>query len=188
MKRYLLDTNAFFEMLSNIAGKNVREDEYDFANIRKGECYISKITELEIISVIGKYGRGEPSQWQKCGRQISKEGIKCEQKYYYKGIKPWSKKLCTAVNKLVKEMINGTSPIIKIHVLEVSGDVIDRAKGFMMHASKHKFGSQDALIAATAIIYSTKDSPMFVVTSDKALRHAMREEGMEFIVPGKSYT
>ena len=85
-------------------------------------------------------------------------------------------------------MINGTSPIIKIHVLEVSGDVIDRAKGFMMHASKHKFGSQDALIAATAIIYSTKDSPMFVVTSDKALRHAMREEGMEFIVPGKSYT
>ena len=47
MKKYLLDTNAFFELLSYLAGKNVRNDRYDFAEIQQGECYISKITELE---------------------------------------------------------------------------------------------------------------------------------------------
>lgn len=186
MKKYLLDTNAFFEMLSYLVGKSVRKDEYDFENIIRGECYISKITELEILSVIGKYGRGEPSQWQKCGRQISEEGIKCERKYFYKGNKPWNKKLCRAVYKLVKEVTEGTSPILKVHVLDLNGDIINRAEGFMMHAAKHKFGSQDAIIAATAIIYSTEDNPVFVVTSDKALRLAMTAEGMEFIVPGNS--
>lgn len=187
MKKYLLDTNAFFEMISYIAGENVRKDDYDFDNIRKGECYISKITELEIISVIGKYGRGEPSQWQKCERQISEEGLKCEHKFFYKGRRPWNKRLCTAINKLVKEMIAGTSPILKIYVLDVNECIINRAEGFMMHASNHKFGSQDALIAATAIIHSTRDDPMFVVTSDKALRLAMVDEGIGFIVPGNSH-
>lgn len=45
MKQYLLDTNAFFEMLSFLAGKSVRKDGYDFSDIRKGKCYVSKITE-----------------------------------------------------------------------------------------------------------------------------------------------
>lgn len=184
MKRYLLDTNAFFEMLSFLAGKSVRKDEYNFEDIRQGECYISKITELEILSVIGKYGRGEPSQWQNCNRQITKDGTKCTHQYFHKGIKSWNKRLCTAVRKLMKEMIEGTSPVLKIHVLDLDENIINRAEGFMMHAVKHKFGSQDSLIAATAIIHSTEIDPLFVVTSDRALRAAMKEEGMDFIVPG----
>lgn len=56
----------------------------------------------------------------------------------------------------------------------------------MMHAVRYKFGSQNALIASTAIIYSTEEDPMYVVTSDKALRAAMEAEGMKFIVPEKS--
>lgn len=84
MKQYLLDTNAFFEMLSFLAGKGVRKDEYDFEDIRRGKCYISKITELEILSVIGKYGRGEQEQWQKCSRQIDQDGNKCTHRYYQK--------------------------------------------------------------------------------------------------------
>lgn len=186
MKKYLLDTNSFFEMLSYLAGRNMRGDSYGFEDVRKGECYISKITELEIISVIGKYSRGEPSQWQRCERQVSEEGAKCGCQYYHKGRKAWNKKLCAAVNKLVKEMIAGTSPILKLYVLDINRNIIERAEGFLMHANRYRFGSQDALIAATAIIYSTEDNPMFVVTSDKALRAAMIAEGMEFIVPGKS--
>lgn len=183
MKRYLLDTNAFFEMLSFLAGKSVREDVYDFEEIKQGECYISKITELEILSVIGKYGRGEPSQWQKCNRQIADDGARCTHHYFHKGSRPWNKRLCADIRKLVKEMIDGTSPIITLHVLDIDADIINRAEGFMMHAVKYKFGSQDALIAATAIVHSATD-PLFVVTSDKALRAAMKEEGMDFIVPG----
>lgn len=185
MKKYLLDTNAFFEMLSYLVGKNVRKDEYDFADIRQGECYISKITELEVLSVIGRYGRGKPSQWQTCNRQTSKEGITCSNRYFFEGIRPWNKKQCAALRKLVKEMIDGTSTILKINVLEIDEDIINRAEGFMMHAVRYKFGSQDALIASTAIIHSTEETPMYVVTADKALRAAMKDEGMEFIVPGK---
>lgn len=184
MKRYLLDTNAFFEMLSFLSDQNVRKDEYDFEEIRQGECYISKITELEVLSVIGKYGRGEQSQWQVCNRQITQDGTKCTHQYFHTGIKPWNQRLCTAMRKLIKEIINGTSSILQVHVLNINEDIINRAEGFMMHAVKHKFGSQDALIAATAIMYSTPMDPLLVVTSDKSLRAAMNAEGMRFIVPG----
>ena len=186
MKQYLLDTNAFFEMLSFLAGKGVRKDEYDFEDIRRGKCYISKITELEILSVIGKYGRGEQEQWQKCSRQIDQDGNKCTHRYYQKGMKPWNKRVCMAMRKLAKEMIEGTSPILRLNVLDIDSEIINRAEGFMMHATKYKFGSQDAIIAATAIINSTEECPMWVVTSDKALKAAMKAEGMEFIVPGVS--
>lgn len=53
-----------------------------------------------------------------------------------------------------------------------------------MYAYKYKFGSQDALIAATAIVHSSDTEPMLVVTSDRALRAAMAEEGMGFVIPG----
>lgn len=184
MKKYLLDTNAYFEMLSFLAGKNVRSDGYDFEDIQNGECYISKITELEILSVIGKYGRGEASQWQKCTRQIHADGTECNYRYFHKGRRPWNKKLCRDMQKLVKEMITGSSPILKVNVLDVNETIIERAEGFMMHASKHKFGSQDALIVATSIICSSQEEPLIVVTSDRALRAAMIEEGVGFIVPG----
>lgn len=186
MKKYLLDTNAFFELLSYLAGKPVRKDEYDFADIRQGECYISKITELEILSVIGKYGRGAASQWQICNRQISDDGEKCGKRYFFEGTKPWNKRICVAMKKLVKEMVEGKSTILKLNVLEINENIINRAEGFMMHAARYKFGSQDALIASTAIIYSTEENPIYVVTSDKALRAAMKAEGMEFIVPGRT--
>lgn len=184
MKKYLLDTNAFFELLSCLSGRNVRKDGYDFSDIRQGDCYISKITELEILSVIGKYGRGVPSQWQTCNRKTSEDGERCGKRYHYEGTKPWNKKLCAAIRKLVREMIEGRSTILKVNVLDINEDIINRAEGFMMHASRFKFGSQDALIASTALIYSTKEKSIYVVTSDKALRAAMKEEGMEFIVPG----
>ena len=148
MERYLLDTNAFFEMFSFLAGRNVRTDAYNFQDIRQGECYISKITELEILSVIGKYGRGEPSQWQNCDRQIADDGAKCTHRYFHKGNKPWNNRLCADLRKLMKEMIAGTSSIITLHVLDINEDII------------------------------------YVVTSDRALRVAMKEEGIDFIVTG----
>lgn len=185
MKKFLLDTNAFFELLSYLAGKEVRSDGYDFADIRQGECFISKITELEILSVIGKYGRGEASQWQQCSRQIDQDGTKCGHKYFHPGRRAWNKKLCRDMYRLVKEMVSGNSTVFNIHVLEVNDEIIHQAEVFMVHAYQYKFGSQDALIAATAMVYSLDTEPMLVVTSDRALRAAMDEEGMGFVVPGK---
>ena len=88
------------------------------------------------------------------------------------------------MRKLVKEMINGSSIILKVNVLEINEAIINCAESFMMHAIRYKFGSQDALIAATSIIYSSDEMPMVVVTSDKSLRAAMKVEGVGFIVPG----
>ncbi len=185
MEKYLLDTNAFFELLSFLVGKSVRKDEYDFETIRKGECYISKISELEIISVVGKYSRGEPSQWQTCKRTIDEEGNICGNKYYNHGKRPWNKKLSRALLKLVKEVINGESPVFTVKVLDVNERVLERAETFMMYSSRYKFGSQDALIAATAIINSdVYNQEMILVTSDRSLRAAMKEDGIKYIVPG----
>lgn len=185
MEKYLLDTNAFFELISYLAGKNIRHDEYKYEDVIKGECYISKITELEINSVIGKYGRGEPAQWQKCSRLLSEDGSqRCNHDYFYKGQKPWKKKVCRDMLKLVREILDGSSPILNVTVLDVTTETIDRAKNFMMLSFKYKFGSHDAIIAATAITHSTKDNILCVVTSDRALRAAMKEEGVYFIVPG----
>lgn len=104
MKRYLLDTNAFFELISYLAGKNIRRDEYKYEDIVKGKCYISKITELEIISVIGKYGRGEPAQWQKCNRLLLEDGTqKCNHDYFYKGQKPGRRKCAEICSNLLRK-------------------------------------------------------------------------------------
>lgn len=185
MKKYLLDTNAFFELISYLAGKKIRRDEYEYGDIIKGECYISKMTELEINSVIGKYGRGEPAQWQKCSRLLSEDGLqRCNHDYFFKGQKPWKKKVCRDMQKLVREILDGSSPILNVRVLDVTTEIIDRANNFMMLSFKYKFGSHDAIIAATAIIHSSEDDMMYVVTSDRALRAAMKEEGVDFIVPG----
>lgn len=185
MDKFLLDTNAFFEMLSYLVGKNVRSDGYDFEDVKNGECYISKITELEIISVVGKYGRGEPEQWQKCARIIAQDGTKCNHHYFHKGQRPWNKKLCRDVLKLVKEILRGCNPMLKVTVLELNEKIINRAEIFMMYSSRYKFGSQDALIAATALVHSEEGNDLQVVTSDRALRAAMKEEGMTFVVPGR---
>ena len=184
MKRYLLGTNAFFELIC-LAGKNVRRDEYKYDDVMNGTCFISKITELEIISVIGKYGRGEPNQWQHCNRLLSEDGIqKCTHMYFHKGQKPWKMKLCRDMIKLVKEILDGRSPLLRVNALDIDTDIINKANGFMMHSFKHNFGSQDAIIAATAIVYSNESDIMEVVTSDRGLRAAMKREGVCFLVPG----
>lgn len=184
MKKFLLDTNAFFEMLSYLAGKNVRSDGYDFADILDGECFISKITELEVMSVIGKYARGDAPQWQRCFRQIGEDGAQCGHSYFHPGRRPWNKNLCKDMYKMVKEMTDGRNPLLHVRVLALSEAVLDRAELFLMHASKYKFGSQDALIAATSIVYSRQEGSIAVVTSDKGLRAAMKEEGICFVTPG----
>ncbi len=48
---------------------------------------------------------------------------------------------------------------MKVNVLEVNETVINWAEGFMMYAAKYKFGSLDALIAATSIVDSSEEMP-----------------------------
>lgn len=71
---YLLDTNAFFEILCEIAEIEIPGMK-GFLKIIDGEkCYISRVTLIEIISVIGKYGRGETREWQICNKITGENG------------------------------------------------------------------------------------------------------------------
>ena len=54
MAKYLLDTNAYFAIL-----KYIVEEEHNsvMEAIVNSKCCISKLTQIEIISVIGQYAR-----------------------------------------------------------------------------------------------------------------------------------
>ncbi len=56
MAKYLLDTNAYFAIL-----KYIVEEEHNsvMEAIVNSKCCISKLTQIEIISVIGQYARGK---------------------------------------------------------------------------------------------------------------------------------
>lgn len=74
MKKYLLDTNAYFALLAYIV---TGENDKIIADILAGECYISRVTQIEIISVIGKYARGGGGGSQMCNRICKDTGVMC---------------------------------------------------------------------------------------------------------------
>ncbi len=57
-ERFLLDTNAYFNFLKNTVflDTDAKNNSYEaeIRRIKEGKCYISEISRLEIISVIGK--------------------------------------------------------------------------------------------------------------------------------------
>lgn len=57
MPQYLLDTNAYFKILED--NYRTSDSNSEIVNILTHNCYISELTKIEIISVIGKYARGE---------------------------------------------------------------------------------------------------------------------------------
>lgn len=71
MEKYLIDTNVFWEILCEMAGITIHGRKFDIGRIKNGECFISEITKVEIMSVMGKYARGEQAQWQLCNRLTS---------------------------------------------------------------------------------------------------------------------
>ena len=76
--KYLLDTNAYFAVLKYLAEKKENRIEKIDKIIRE-ECYISKVTEIEIISVIGQYARGQARQIATCD-SVMKEAQRFIQK------------------------------------------------------------------------------------------------------------
>lgn len=74
MAKYLLDTNAYFAVLKYIVGENRNPAMEAIAN---GDCYISELTQIEIISVIGQYARGKTAQKQVCDRVHGETGEIC---------------------------------------------------------------------------------------------------------------
>lgn len=179
MEKYLIDTNAFWEILCEIAGIPAKGKRFDIEEIKKGECYISEITKVEIMSVMGKYARGEQAQWQMCNRFIGEDGTRCTARYFNPGRKKWKSKQTAAMRKLVKDILEGNSGVFQVRILPVTETVIREAERFINYAFKYKFASLDAVIAGTACCY---DKQHFnVVTHDTSLRKALKDDGIHIV-------
>jgi len=176
MQEYLLDTNAYFKVLCFINGKTKNISNECLKEIKKvltSNCYISQITLIEIISVIGKYARGANAQKDKCNCIVSETGDICENFRFTPSKRKWNSREVNAWIKLTKDIVNGRSSLLKIKVIDLSCDIIIEAEKFIEHSLRYKFGSMDSIIAATVIDSQKKGKNLSVITSDKSLKAGM---------------
>ena len=171
-KEYLLDTNAYYNLLKGCRDQQKVHSNFsaEIHTLTSGNLFISIITKIEIISVLGKYARGNNGGFQKCTRCISETGETCQHQWYTKPKKRWNRREISGWQKLIQETILGTSPLITVHVLPFNDNTIQTAEQLISHALVHSFASMDALIAATAQEAIKVGHDMTVVTSDKGLK------------------
>ena len=167
MVNYLLDTNALFIIIKALTEE---QKSAQISEIIEAKCYISELTKIEIISVLGKYSRGCSGQKQKCDKIISEDGEVCSNFCYTPKRKPWNKRVTNSWIKLIQDIIEGNSTVLSIDVIPLSENITSEAENFIINALKHDFKSMDAMIAATAIDFQKHNNEeMILVTNDKRL-------------------
>ena len=178
MKKYLLDTNAYFALLNYISAG---ENNEIINNILAGECFISKVTQIEIISVIGKYARGISGGVQVCSRIHEDNGMVCGKKFIIRKQKKWNREKLRDWMRLEKEVSSGNNCLFNVKVLEIDSDVIAEAERFIQNALTYNFKSMDAIILGTAKANSSDSETMVVVTADKALKAGMAQINYPYV-------
>lgn len=172
---YLLDTNAYALFLQHpktLACSRL-EQRLDNGNI---SFYISEVTSMEIHSVLGKYRRGSPRQFQLCDRQtVGKDPSKCI--WIHPGRKPLRVKLFRDLQKLIYD-IESMIGKIQASVIPLDQDTITEAKRLLRTYSDHySVGSHDALIGAVARRQNEANGlQLTVVTADKGLKALLSDE------------
>ncbi len=179
MENYLLDTNALFSILKIIIEKKVQPEI--IKKILSSNCYISQITKIEIISVIGKYSRGSQKQKYKCNSYISENNDICTNYCYKQEEKKWKNNLIKMWLKLLDEIFEGKNQFLTVKVLPVNENVLAEATRFIEHSLLQKFGSMDSVIAATVKVNIIDKGEIIVITADKALKAALAREDLKFI-------
>ena len=171
-KAYLLDTNAYYNLLreSREQQKGKSAFSVEMSKLVSGTLFISNITKIEIVSVLGKYARGNNGGFQRCTRCISKTGEACQNGWYSAPRACWNRREISGWQKLIQETILGTSSLITVNILPFDDKTIQMAEQLIVHALVHNFASMDAMIAATAQEAIEAGQDMTVVTSDKGLK------------------
>lgn len=170
MTEYLLDTNAYFNVLILLSKPKQYQTSTEAAMIStltSTKMYISTITKVEIISVLGKHSR-RGGGCDKCTRIISPDGVKCSNTYYMPVRKKMNCKKIRAWKKLISDTTSGRAQI-NFDVLPFDEKTIVEAQKIIEHALVYSFTSMDALIAATASIANMEGHNMTVITSDHSL-------------------
>lgn len=171
-KAYLLDTNAYYNLLreSREQQKGKSAFSVEMSKLVSGTLFISNITKIEIVSVLGKYARGNSGSFQRCTRCLSKTGEACQNEWYSAPRARWNRREISGWQKLIQETILGTSSLITVNILPFDDKTIQMAEQLIVHALVHNFASMDAMIAATAQEAIEAGQDMTVVTSDKGLK------------------
>lgn len=171
-KEYLMDTNAFFNLLKAMNpdsdGQNALSESIE--ELLSQKLTVSSITKVEIISVLGKYARGNQGGFQKCNCVISQDGQLCQNSRYSKPRKKWNPRRTKAWLQLIDEILEGRSKLLSVEVDSFDASTVSEAQNIIMHALTHNFASMDALIVATAKIARENDRNVTVITSDKGLK------------------
>ncbi len=175
MEMFLLDTNAYFNLLKyTVLKKNSEEADYaaEIERLKRGKCFISEISQMEIVSVVGRLARGKSSGREKCQYVISEDGEVCNHFHYISGIKPMKKRLVHEWLKLIEETSDGRSAVLSVSVLPFCVQVLGEAREIIKYSTVHNFGSLDAVIAATlkTELKKAEMKSMQMVTSDKGLK------------------
>lgn len=159
---FLLDTNALFNYLKYVSLFSTVNPPESHQNatrrIKLAKCYISIITQIEIISVIGKYARG--------GSEVNNIRMK--------------RRVVLQWMKLIDQITHGDSELLKVSILSVSESTFIQAHQIIQHALEFNFGSLDAIIAATAAecCYKKGFESIVLVTSDKGLKACLHKKGI----------
>ena len=179
-KEFLLDTNAFFNLLKAMnpesgtpaPAANLTEE------LKEKKLMISSITEVEIISVLGKYARGTQGGFSKCNCLVSQEVHICQNYRYTSPRKKWNKKRIKAWLQLIGEICEDRSSVLTVGIEPFDSATVEEAKKVIMHALIHNFASMDAMIAATAKLARDNNRDLIVVTSDKGLKACLSKIGV----------
>ena len=184
MKEYILDTNAYFEILRAEYDPDLKAKYADvLKTMRDGLLCISEVTRIEIISVLGKYARGVTGGFQSCGSMISEDGSICQNQRYTVPRKRWHKRKVKQWLKLIDEIHSGESERFHVQVLPLNEQIVFEANKVILHALKNRFGSLDAMIAATAADEAAKNKLIVVITSDKALKQCLKKCQIQYWDP-----
>ena len=176
-QKFLLDTNAYFNYLRVVQADKNGDAQFADAvkTIKEGNPCVSIITKVEIISVLGKYARGNNGGPQPCNCIISEDGQRCTNTKYVAHRKRWKTKQIKAWKKLIEETMEGKSNLICVQLLPFDLNTITEAQRIIEHALIHSFASMDAMIAATAKQESNNGNEIIVVTSDKGLKACLEK-------------
>ena len=171
-QEFLLDTNAFYNLLKAINPEASEQGSIvdSIATLKHAKLLVSSITEVEIISVLGKYARGSQESISKCNCQISPEGHICQNNRYTAPRKKWNKKRIKAWLQLINHIFEGKSELLTVDIEPFDSKTVAEAKNVITHALIHNFASMDAMIAATAKLACDNYRDVTVITSDKGLK------------------
>ncbi len=151
-KEYLLDTNAYYELLKR--SREQQKDNTVFSSeihtLVNSRLFISTITKVEIISVLGKYARGSSGGFQRCTRSLSAAGAPCQNQWYTKPRARWDRKRVNGWQRLIKETIAATAQ----GVIEAGRDmiVVTSDKGLKACLSKAGIACRDVFQAGAAVV------------------------------------